>query len=192
LRNWSRSKDKSIIDLSGSNGNPAAFSFINLIEAHSLEGLRQTHQVPMQKIRIAVDWMKEKFNTAHPLAELDLETDGLSIFVRHEGDTIDASKRGQAAFRDILIRYLKRIERDNNLVPVRFYPFPNDTSPKTVVMDPEVVFGRPVIVGTRITTLMVFERYTGGESLTDIAQDYNLKLPDIEEALRCEIERRAA
>jgi uncharacterized protein (DUF433 family) len=38
----------------------------------------------------------------------------------------------------------------------------------------------------------VFDRYSGGESLADIADDYGLNMPLVEEALRCEIEQRAA
>ena len=59
-------------------------------------------------------------------------------------------------------------------------------------MDPAVAFGRPVVAGTRVATTMIFDRYSGGESLVDIAEDYGLELPAVEEALRCEIERRAA
>lgn len=146
----------------------------------------------MQRIRTAVEWMRGEYGTLHPLAELELETDQLNIFVRDQGHTINASKRGQVAFRDIIERYLKRIERNNNCIPIKFYPFPYQSSPKAIVMDPEVVFGRPVIVGTRITSVMVFERYTGGESLIDIAQDYDLQITAVEEAIRCEIELRAA
>ena len=60
------------------------------------------------------------------------------------------------------------------------------------MMDPSVAYGRPVIKGTRISTVMIFDRYSGGESLADIAADYDLKISLVEEALRCEIERRAA
>jgi len=123
---------------------------------------------------------------------LDLETDGHDVFIRELGLPINASKHGQSAFAEILARYLKRIDRDKNNIPIRFYPFPYDASPKTIVMDPSVAYGRPVIKGTRISTLMVFDRYSGGESLNDIADDYELTIPYVEEALRCEIERRAA
>jgi uncharacterized protein (DUF433 family) len=59
-------------------------------------------------------------------------------------------------------------------------------------MDPRVGFGRPVISGTRIETVMIFERFSGGEGLSAIAKDYGLKLKQVEEALRCENDRRAA
>lgn len=173
--------------------NLAPISFINLIETHVLVALRRTHQVPMQRIRSAVEWLRDYYKTDHPLAELDLETDGRDLFIRELGLPINASKRGQSAFDEILSRYLKRVDRDKNNIPIRFYPFTTyDASPKFIIMDPSVAYGRPVIRGTRINTVIIYERYSGGESLSEIATDYGLEMPYVEEALRCEIERRAA
>ena len=59
-------------------------------------------------------------------------------------------------------------------------------------MDPAVAYGRPVVAGTRVTSQMIFDRYSGGDSLSDIAADYDLDISRVEEALRCEIERIAA
>jgi uncharacterized protein (DUF433 family) len=146
----------------------------------------------MQRIRKAVDWLKSTYGLDHPLAEKDLETDGYDVFVRVAGFPVSASRRGQGGIPEVLSRYLRRIDRDNKKIPIRFYPLPYDASPKTVVIDPTVVFGRPIIMGTRITTATVYERYSGGESLSDIAGDYDLKVPAVEEALRCELEQRAA
>lgn len=170
----------------------APLSFINLVEFHVLVALRRTHRVPMQKIRKALEWAKETFQVEHPLAELDLETDGSEVFVRELGLSINASARGQIALPKVLSQYLHRIERDPKHIPIRFYPLTYEASPKIIVMNPAVAYGRPVIEGTRITTLMVFERYSGGESLSDIASDYDLGTVVVEEALRCEIEQRAA
>ena len=170
----------------------APLSFINLVESHVLVALRRTHKVPMQSIGRAVEWLKKRYDVTHPLAELDLETDGLDRFINESGHPVSASRQGQMGILEMLSRYLRRIERDPNRIPVRFYPLPNDISPMTVVMDPIVAYGRPVIRGTRITTQMVFERYSGGESLIDIADDYDVEISVVEEALRCEIEDRRA
>jgi uncharacterized protein (DUF433 family) len=43
-----------------------------------------------------------------------------------------------------------------------------------------------------VSSQMIFDRYSGGESLRDIALDYDLDFQLIEEALRCEIDRIAA
>ena len=170
----------------------APFSFVNLIEAHVLAALRKMHNVPMQRIRKAVRWLSDRFETEHPLAEIDLETDGLHVFVEHLGSKVSASEGGQIAIPEVVALYLRRIERDLR-GPVRFYPFTTYVAcPKVIVMDPHVDFGRPVIHGTRIETVMIFDRYSGGESLAEIARDYDVPAESVEEALRCEIERRAA
>ena len=189
LREWTRS-DGGLLVPAGRGTAP--LSFINLIESHILRALRRTHKVPMHRIRKAVDWLKGHRHTEHPLAEVDLETDGYDIFLREAGFPVSASRGGQGGIPDILCKYLERIEWDPKHIPVRFFPIPYETSPKWVVMDPGIVYGRPTIKDTRITTVMVFERYSGGESLKEIAADYDLDVPLVEEALRCEIEQRAA
>lgn len=191
LRAWSEAGDRPLIALA-EPGNRSPFSFVNLVEAHVLVALRRVHGVHMSRIRSAVAWLSEKHQISHPLAELDLETDGIEVFIRDQELPVSASARGQAAFPEIVDLYLKRVERDEHGLPLRFFPFTYDTCPKTIVMDPAVAFGRPVVAGTRVATTMIFDRYSGGESLTDIAADYDLQLPAVEEALRCEIERRAA
>ena len=191
LRSWTRSRDGGIL-VPAELDTVAPLSFINLVESHVLLALRRIHRVPMQRIRTAVEWLRRTYETEHPLAELDLETDGYDLFVRELGYPVSASRRGQGAIPQILSRFLQRIERDPGRIPMRFYPLTYETSPKAIVMDPTVVYGRPVIKGTRVTTLMVFERYSGGESLHDIASDYDLDMAAIEEALRCEIDQRAA
>lgn len=185
-------RDKEMI-VPPERGGMAPLSFINLVEAHMLRAFRRVHKVPMPRIRTAVRWLSRHYDTRHPLAELDLRTDGYSLFVEHLGQTVSASAGGQIGLPGIIDRFLKRIERDAHAAPVRFFPFTTyEECPNSIVMDPRVDFGRPVIVGTRIATVTIFERYSGGESLRDIAMDYDLKLPQVEEALRCEIERRAA
>jgi len=191
LRFWTRSKEGRILVPAGQD--PAApLSFMNLVESHVLRALRRTHRVPMQRIRRAVEWLREQYETDHPLAELDLETDGYDVFIREAQFPVSAMRKGQMGIPDVLSRYLERIERDSNNIPIRFFPMTNEASPKVIVMDPTIAYGRPVIKGTRITTLMVYARYTGGEGLADIAADYGLEIAEIEEALRCELEQEAA
>jgi uncharacterized protein (DUF433 family) len=193
VRTWSRTSGRNAIIMPAAKNNVAPLSFINLVEFHVLNALRRTHRVPMKQIRKAIEYGKQTYNVKHPLAELDLETDGSEVFVRELGFSVNASRGGQIALPQILSEYLHRIERDPQHIPIRFYPLTREASPKVIVINPAVVYGSPVIQGTRITTVMVFERYRGGESLSDIASDYELDIALVEEALRCEmIEQRAA
>jgi len=45
-------------------------SFTNLVEAHVLRMIRETHQVKLDHVRKALDYMSQQFDTAHPLVRL--------------------------------------------------------------------------------------------------------------------------
>ena len=192
LRYWSHGGEAAVVMISNDVQHVAPFSFINLIEAYVLESLRRTYHLPLQRIRRAAEWLQKTYDIAHPLAEMNLETDGYDLFIRELDIPINASLKGQGGFSEVLARYLQRIERDKGKIPIRFYPYTYAQAPKIIVMDPAVAYGRPVVEGTRVTSKMIFDRYSGGESLNDIAVDYDLKISGVEEALRCEIERIAA
>jgi uncharacterized protein (DUF433 family) len=61
-----------------------------------------------------------------------------------------------------------------------------------VVIDPRLSFGRPVLAGTGIPTVVIAERCNAGESMEELASDYSRSRTDIEEAMRCELGLRAA
>ena len=50
----------------------------------------------------------------------------------------------------------------------------------------------PVLVGTGIATAVIAERYKAGESMDDLANDYARERLQIEEAIRCELQVKAA
>jgi uncharacterized protein (DUF433 family) len=170
-------------------------SFLNMLELHVLDALRRQHRVKLQKVRRAVEWMSHEFKTAHPLADLDVWTDGITVFVERYGALIDASKHGQVAMQRMLQIHLERIERDERQVAIRLFPFtrkrPDPSAragePRIVAIDPRVAFGRPVLVGSRIPTLEIAERYKAGESVSELIDDYGRSQAEIEEAIRCEL-----
>lgn len=184
---------KPIIQLPGDGR--AGLSFVNLIEAHVLDAIRRQHQVPLSKIREAIHYLRKHFSASHPLAEQRFQTDGIDLFVEKFGRLINVTQSGQIALRELLKTYLRRVERDANGMPIRLYPFtrkPDLREPKVVVIDPEVSFGRPVLVGTGIPTAVVAERYKAGESIDELAEDYGRSRKEIEEAIRCELWLEAA
>jgi uncharacterized protein (DUF433 family) len=169
-------------------------SFINLVEAHVLAGIRRRHGVKLPKVRNALDYVRRQFRVEHPLINQAFQTDGLDLFVERYGELINASREGQRAMKEIIGVYLKRIEWDAKGLPIKLYPFTRDTQaevapasdPRVVVMNPTVSFGRPVIAGTGIPVASIYERYKAGDSVADLAQDFHLETGAIEEAIRCE------
>jgi uncharacterized protein (DUF433 family) len=83
---------------------------------------------------------------------------------------------------------LERVEACDG-EPVRLYPFsrdPAEQSPRVIVLDPGVRFGRPTIADQSIPTDGLFERYQAGDSVAELAADYELAPDAVEEAIRYE------
>jgi uncharacterized protein (DUF433 family) len=170
-------------------------SFFNLVEAHVLNALRRKHQVSLAKVRAALDYLRKRFPSRHPLADREFETDGSDIFLQRYGQLINLSADGQLAMREMLQTYLHRIERDASGRAAKLYLFtgaPKPEAMKVVVVDPRVSFGRPVLAGTGIATDVIAKRYKAGDSIAELADDYDRSQSEIEEAIRCELYREAA
>jgi len=171
-------------------------SFVNLVEVHVLDALRRQHDIPLQKARRVLRLLNRLFpDTAHPLADHDLLTDSGEVFVEHLGSLVSASHGGQVAIRELLEAHLRRVDRDPMGRVSRLYPFTRKRAarqsllaePKLVMIDPEIQFGRPVLTGSGIPTLVIADRYKAGESIADLARDYHRPEEQIEEAIRCEL-----
>jgi uncharacterized protein (DUF433 family) len=173
---------------------PVLLSFLNMVELHVLAAIRRRHAVTMPKVRLAIEYLKE--NTAeesdrrHPLISRQLETDGLDLFIQHYGQLVNIGGGGQMAIREVMSAALQRIERDAQGVPIKLYPFTRsqlEGAPAMVVIDPALSGGRPVIAGTGLATDVIAERYKAGESVSELARDYERDESEIEEAIRCEL-----
>ncbi len=178
---------------------PLALSFLNLVEAHVLDAIRRDHNASLARVRRALEYLKRRFPSRHPLADQKFETDGLSLFVEKYGQLINISREGQLAIRGLLQSHLRRIERDRSGLAAKLYPFTRKhqppgrpEEPRVVVIDPYVSFGRPVLAGTGIAIAVIAERYKAGESIDELAADYGRQRSQIEEAIRCELHDRAA
>jgi len=173
-------------------------SFVNMVEAHVLSAIRYHHGVSLPAIRRAVDYLTREFHSKHPLAEAQFQTDGVHLFIEHLG-LLNVSAPGQFAMREILSAFLQRVERDAHGLAVRLYPFSRRPTlpqlaelPKMIVIDPRVAFGRPVLLGTGVTTSTIAERFDAGDSIESLAADYDRPATEIQEAIRCELARDGA
>ena len=193
-----RKRSRPIINVA--DAVPPRLSFVNMVEAHVLSAIRYHHGVSLAAARRAVEYVTREFGSRHPLAEEQFQTDGVNLFVDRLG-LLNVSAPGQYAMPDILRALLRRIDRDDRGLAVRLYPFSRRPTfqapalaetPRVVVIDPHVSFGRPVLSGTGVTTQSIAERFDAGESIDALAADYARPHQEIEEALRCELVRDAA
>lgn len=160
-----------------------ALSFINLVEAHVLSAIRRIHRIPMHKIRPALQHLAQRYGVKHPLAECNLLTDGLDLFVEDFNQLVNLSNKGQLTLKTMLRDYLKRIERDHKGVPTRFYPMPHllgKEGSNLIVVDFNISFGRRIIDGTGVPVEAIVDRYEAGEDLESIAEDFELDQDTLE------------
>ena len=143
-----------------SGSDPTALSFMNLVEVFVLSSLRRNGETPT----------KELLDNA-----LSTPPHGTASETCHSPKPDFCSKR---------------LEYDDSGAAVRFYPFTRGygrEDPKMVVIDPAVKFGRPVIAGTGVPTKVIAKFVKTGESMLELAEDYRVKLAQIEEAIRYEL-----
>jgi len=165
---------------------PSWLSFSNLIEAHVLRSLRTEHGVPVKELRRALAFAEKTLGIDRLLLRPELRTNAGKVFLDRYGELIDLTASGQLAMRRLFEEHLKRIEWDSSRFPVRLYPFLSASAPsgeRPIVIDPRIAFGRPVVVSKGVATSTIAERIDAGESVNDIAADYDLAQSEIEQAV---------
>ena len=156
LRSWSIGHGKTESVFKMDDPQRQYLSFMNLVEAHILAGIRRRHGVGLPQVRRALDFVQRKCGVTRPLihqcvqTDQSFQTDGRFLFIEQLERLINASKGGQLAMPDLLPR-LDRIQRDPKGLPLKLFPFTRatdavhaSTDPKIVVMNPRISFGHPV------------------------------------------------
>jgi uncharacterized protein (DUF433 family) len=191
LKTWVHRPDQNgrpaeaVIKLPASSG---LLSFQNLVEAHVLGAIRQ-HGVSLQRVRKALRFVQRKIQRPHPLITVKFQTDGVDLFVKELGRLINASGAGQTEIDEAIRKSLARIDRDEEGVASRLFPFVRGTEgePKVILMDPKLSFGKPVIVETGISVSVIVGRYRAGEDPDAIARDYRIPTDHVNDAIRTAI-----
>jgi uncharacterized protein (DUF433 family) len=159
-------------------------SFINLTEAYVLHAMRRRYEIPLPRVRNAIDYVESEMGVDHPLAFQQFKTDKVDLFVETAAGNVNASKRGQ--LRHAALMALERVEWESGR-PVALFPLLRERAEsRPVKISPFIAFGQPVISGTRIPTRIVWQRFHAGESIEALARDYRLEKDKIEEAVRAE------
>jgi uncharacterized protein (DUF433 family) len=167
-------------------GQPS-MPFVAVIEAYVLRSLRGMG-LSKQAVRNVAAAVRSEFDTPYGLATRRIATDGVDIFIHYADDDLARVGDGQRPIREVIDDYLRYIVWDTDDFPSRLrlrqYP---DVAP--VVIDPRFGWGAPVIEATKVPVDAVVELWLAGESLADVAYEYDMT-PDQAEAI-CRAARAA-
>lgn len=168
----------------------ALYSFYNLAEAHLLS-MTKAHGVKTSAVRSAMQTLVKDslHDLPHPLLSEEFRTDGRHLWLKKLERRIDLSQYGQLGLAPILDEYLERIVRDEDHRPKKIFPIKQ--AGKVVSIVPFVSAGRPIIEGTGIPVVTVWNRYKAGDSIHFLADDLELTIDQIAGALNY-VERQSA
>ncbi len=99
---------------------------MNLAELHVLGSIRRAHQVNLPAVRKAIDYLRDRFGSDHPLLDRQMLTDGKDLFIERYENLVNISQHGQMEMSQIMAVYLSRIKRDRGGIPIRLFPFTRD------------------------------------------------------------------
>ena len=167
-----------------------SLSFVNLVEALTLAGFREMG-VPLQRVRNALEYATKVLEVEHLLASERILSDGLDLFWEfqersHESHLVNISQGGQKVFPEAVGRYLREVEWGDDSFATRWWPGARRAREGSVVVDPNRAFGAPVLAGTGVRTEDVFSRFSAGESIAQLSEEYGLPISQVESAIRLE------
>lgn len=173
-----------------------SLSFSNLVEAYELTAIRRKHKIGLPTIRKGLDYLARQLGSTRPLLEEQFAKRGAKLFVERLDQIINLSKNGRVEMTDLIRAYLERVERDTTGAPIKLFAFmrtqPLREQPRSVVIDPRVSFGRPVIAATAIPTAVLAEQFKAGDAVPVLAKEYGVTEEAARDAIRCELDLQAA
>jgi uncharacterized protein (DUF433 family) len=168
-------------------------SFSNLVEAHVLRALRTRHGISMPDVRKAIRYVEEKEGIDRLLLHPGLRAGLGRLFLEKYAELIELTPSVQHVIERAFEQFLEAVVLDPVGIPVKLFPWIPDprVGPKrSILIDPEVSFGRPVTSLRGITTVVLADQFDAGASIEELADDYGLSPEAIEDALA--FERAAA
>ena len=159
-------------------------NFKSLLQLYVFEELKK-EGFQKKSILNAYSTLSQTLNTKYPFATNKILIAGKSILLELDNDhIIDANSTKQFNLVKVLTPYLRKIQFDTSGNAIRFYPLGKRNS---IVVDPKVQFGTPVISGTRIDIRTIFDSYQAGDSKDLISKIYDLTVDQINDAIEFSI-----
>jgi uncharacterized protein (DUF433 family) len=167
-------------------------TWAEFVEAGLLRSYRN-HRVPMAELRAFIELLRTNYGVPYPLAHHQPFVSGRQLVLEAQVATKLGADFCLVAFaNDQLIlttpsqEFVERVRwKDDIAVGWR----PHDDPNSSVVMAPEVRFGRPAVSG--ISTDVIWEHIQAGEETSEIAAAFGLTPDDVQWALAYEISARA-
>jgi len=166
------------------------------VETRLLALYRHARDMPMQRMRPAVEQLRQEFGVKYPLAELRpyIRQRELVYYLQQQLGTekellLVVARNHQYVLADPAQQFVEstEFEESENGIALRIRPLGLD---QPVVLDPLRNFGQPAI--RSVPTEVLAELFRAGDPVEMLAELYELPALDVQAALRFELGRGAA
>ncbi len=171
-------------------------TFNDLVEILLVNEFRQ-EGVTLPKIRSTINALRKETNSKYPFSNKMIFTDGKELFEKlqdEEGRPLFlhiSSKHKSYLFFSVTLPYLRKgMVFDEKGLVRRWYP--NREKFGSVVVDPTISFGRPVIDGTRLNTSVVASAASAGHSEEQVANWFGIETDFVRQAISFHKQHKAA
>jgi uncharacterized protein (DUF433 family) len=191
---WARGYERgeALLHISGPADAGLPVTFIALAEAHVLDALRAAGVRP-QKIRPALDRLKQEFGRDYVLVARELATDGVDVlwdFSRTDaGRELIAGDTGQGVIREIVRDYMDYIAWADDGYPRELEL--RNWLPSKISVDVHRSFGQPIFSGTGVRVSDVAGMLKAGETADTVAEEFGIGVTDVRTAARILLGRAA-
>jgi uncharacterized protein (DUF433 family) len=157
-----------------------AIDFLTLIEMYVFYVLKDEIHMKTNNIIKYHKILSGELNTNYPFANCDIYAAKKSIVFESNAVYKNADDLQQTFITDFLIPFYKKITFNDERVAHKYHPLGKE---KSVIIDPEHQFGKPIIDGTNIVTETLYDYYLGGDEIEFIARLYNITPENVKDAI---------
>ena len=171
-------------------------SFNDLLEILFVHEFRK-EGLSLAKIRSTVRALRRETSTKYPFSNRMIFTDGKELFEKLQDDDGKplfvqlSTKRKPYSFFHVTLPYLRKgMIFDDRGVVRRWFPDKKNFS--SIVVDPMISFGRPVIDGTRLNTSVLASAASAKHSIESVADWFGIDSGVVQEAVSFHQKYKAA
>ena len=163
-----------------------ALSFNDILEIQFVNAFREIG-VSMQKIRRALDELRKISKSEYPFSQQKVVTDGFQLFARlkdKQGNPLFYNYSGgrNYALTEITVQLLIKGFIFNDIGRVARW-FPDKKKFQSIVVDPAISFGRPIVDGTGIPVTILADAYNAESSFNKVASWYEISPALVQQAV---------
>lgn len=185
-RSYSRKRRSAAVEpLIHAPASSGLISFNNVVEAHVLMPLRSRDLGRMAAVGRAITSSEAALGVDRLLLREELCSSGQDVLLDRLEQLLKLSRSARVAMRHMLSASLDRIDRDDDGLPARLYPFGpfGSANRKTIVIDPHIASGRPVVAGSDVETASLAGLVDAGAQLQAVAGEYGLDAAQVLDAI---------